>query len=66
MRPRQLPLVGHVRDAGADDGVFDTLLLVGPLVVVVVALVHRNAFTEALVLAYLTAFVGYILYRGLR
>jgi hypothetical protein len=66
MRLRDLPVVSNVVDSGADDRVFDSLLLLGPVVIGVVALVGRSLFTEALAVTYLAAFVTYTLYRGIR
>jgi len=65
MKPERIPLIGQVIESGADDRIFDTLMLAGPLVVVLPALVGRNLFTEALAAAYLAVFVGYVLYIGL-
>jgi len=65
MKLDRIPLIGQVINSGADDRVFDALLLAGPLVVVVLALVGRNLVTEGLAAAYLAVFVGYVLYIGL-
>lgn len=43
----------------------DALLLVGPLVLVAIALLGRTSLTTAIAAAYLLAFVGYVLYNGL-
>lgn len=48
------------------DPVFDALMLAGPAVLVAIALFGRTALTTALAVAYLLAFVGYVLYNGLR
>jgi hypothetical protein len=64
MNPRQLPVVAAVVEAGADDRVFDSLLLVGPFVVGLVAVVGRSLLTEAIAVAYIAVFVAYTLYRG--
>ncbi|MCL7419017.1 MAG: hypothetical protein M8354_14445 [Halalkalicoccus sp.] len=45
--------------------VFDALMLAGPAVLVAIALLGRTALTTALAIAYLLAFVGYVLYNGL-
>ncbi|MEM4781533.1 MAG: hypothetical protein QXG03_08250 [Halalkalicoccus sp.] len=47
------------------DPVFDALMLAGPLILVAIALLGRTALTTALAIAYLLAFVGYVLYNGL-
>jgi len=61
---RRVPGVGYVLSAGADDRVFDTLLLLGPPVVVLIALLHRSTVTEVIAGGYIAAFVLYTLYRG--
>ncbi|QGN06027.1 hypothetical protein Hrd1104_01115 [Halorhabdus sp. CBA1104] len=64
MNLADLPIVGTVYESGADDRIFDGLLLVGPLVVVVIAALGRSLLTELLAVAYLVVFLGYVLYRG--
>lgn len=64
MRPRDLPVLDVLLDVGADDRLFDLLLLCGPVVVVLVALVGRTPGSSALALAYVTAFVGNVLYNS--
>lgn len=66
MRLRTLPVVSSVLEAGADDRVFDTLLLVGPLVIGVIVVLDRSVVTEALAVAYIAVFVTYVLYHGIR
>jgi len=66
MKSRDIPVVSAVLEAGADDRVFDSLLLTGPLVIGLVVVFGRSLVTEAVVIAYIAAFVGYTLYRGVR
>lgn len=70
MTLRDIPVVSAVVsavvEAGPDDPVFDSLLLLGLPVIVVIAVLGRWWLTEALALAYLVAFVGYVAYRGIR
>jgi len=66
MKPRDLPVVSAVFEAGADDRVFDSLLLVGPLIIGLIAVFGRSLATAAVAIAYITVFVGYTLYRGVR
>lgn len=66
MRLRTLPVVSSVLEAGADDRVFDTLLLVGPLVIGVIVVLDRSVVTEALAVAYIAVFVTYVLYHGIQ
>ena len=66
MKSRDVPVVSAVFEAGADDRVFDSLLLIGPLVIGLVVVLGRSLVTEAVAVAYIAAFVGYTLYRGVR
>lgn len=66
MRLRDLPIISYVFEAGADDRVFDSLLLLGPFVIGVIVVHNRSLFTEALAIAYITVFVTYTLYRGIQ
>jgi hypothetical protein len=61
---RDIPIVASVVDAGADDRVFDSMLLVGPVVIAVIALLGRSVVTELLAVAYIVTFVSYVLYRA--
>jgi len=65
MKLGDLPIVSTVFEAGADDRVFDLLLLLGPLVIGLVIVLNRSLLTEALGVAYLGVFVTYVLYRGI-
>jgi hypothetical protein len=65
MKLRTLPVVSTVFEAGANDRVFDSLLLVGPLVIGAVVVLGRSPITEVLAIAYITVFLAYVLYRGL-
>ncbi|MDG5777034.1 hypothetical protein VB773_21480 [Haloarculaceae archaeon H-GB2-1] len=66
MKLRNVPVVSYVFEAGADDRVFDSLLLVGPIVIGVIVVLDRSLFTEALAVAYLAVFVTYVLYQGIQ
>ncbi|WP_144906809.1 hypothetical protein [Halobellus captivus] len=66
MKSRDIPFVSAVLEAGADDRVFDSLLLTGPLVIGLVVVLGRSLVTEAVAIAYIAAFVGHTLYRGVR
>lgn len=66
MKPSDLPVVSVVFEAGAEDRVFDSLLLVGPLVIVLVAVLGRSLLTTGLAMGYIAVFVTYVLYRGAR
>lgn len=66
MKVREIPVITYVFEAGADDRVFDLLLLVGPLIIGVIIVLERSLFTEALAVAYIAVFVAYTLYRGIQ
>ena len=66
MRISDLPFVSAVFEAGADDRVFDSLLLVGPLVIGLIVVLCRSLVTETVAIAYIAVFVGYTLYRAVR
>jgi hypothetical protein len=66
MDPENLPLVGPVFEFGAQDRVLDTIMLSGPVVVLAIVVLGRSPLTEALVVLYVTSFVAYVLYSGLR
>jgi len=64
--PSELPVVSAVFEAGADDRLFDSLLLLGPLVIGMAAVGGRSVLVEAIAIAYIGVFLGYTLYRGVR
>lgn len=64
-RQRLGRLLAWVHRAGADDPVFDYLLLVAPALIALIALLGDHLLTRVLVAAYLLAFVGYTIYNGL-
>ena len=66
MMPRDLPVVSAVVEAGADDRIFDSLLLIGPLVIGLIVLLGRSFVTEAVAVVYIAVFIGYTLYRAIR
>lgn len=66
MKVSTLPVISIVFEAGADDRVLDSLLLVGPLLIGLVAVLDRSLVTEVLAFAYITLVVTYPLYQGVR
>lgn len=64
MNPRDLPVLSSIIEAGAQDSVFDGLLVVGPLVIAVVAVLGRSLLTEGIAALYVVVFVGYVLSRA--
>lgn len=66
MNPENLPYVGAVFRFGARDRVLDSILLLGPVVVLVIAVLGRRPVTGIVTGLYVLSFVGYVLYKGLR
>jgi len=66
MKLRNVSIVSYVFEAGADDRIFDSLLLVGPLVIGLIVVLERSLVTEVLAVAYLAVFVTYALYQGIQ
>ncbi|RZV06677.1 hypothetical protein BDK88_3704 [Natrinema hispanicum] len=64
MNLRGLPVVGDLLEAGAEDRVFDVLLLVGPLLILFIAVVGRSVLTSGGAIIYILFFILYIIYRG--
>jgi len=66
MTLRNLPGVSPVFEAGADDRVFDSLVLIGPPVIGLIVILGRSLVTALVAIAYIAVFVGYTLYRAIR
>ncbi|MFD1564395.1 hypothetical protein ACFR99_12640 [Haloarchaeobius amylolyticus] len=66
MNLRDLPVVGELLEAGAEDRVFDVLLLLGPLIILFIAVVGRSIFTSGVAITYILFFISYIIYRSVR
>jgi len=66
MNPRNLPIVRAVFRFGARDRVLDTILLLGPVVILTIVLLDRNPVTGIITGLYVLSFVGYVLYKGIR
>lgn len=64
MKLEEIPLVGPLLAAGADDDVFDVLLLLGPLLIVAITIFGRTPLSVLLAVAYTSGFIGYIAYKG--
>ena len=64
MKSRDIPVLSPVFEAGADDRVFDSLLLIGPLVIGLIVVLGRSIVTEVVAIAYIAVFVGYTLYQA--
>ena len=64
MRLEQIPVIGPLLAAGADDAVFDALLILGPIVIITITLLGRTLPSVLLAVAYTCGFMGYIGYKG--
>jgi len=65
MNPETLPVVGPVFEFGAQNRVLDSIMLLGPVVVLAIVLLGRTPLTTAFVALYVASFIGYFLYSGL-
>lgn len=66
MNPENLPFVGELLRAGTDDVLFDAWLLLGPVVLVCIALAGRTRLTTALAGSYVVFLLLYVLYTAAR
>lgn len=64
MNITDLPLVEHVISIGPDSRIFDSLLVSGPLIVVLIVLFGRNTVTFGLAIGYLLLFVAGVVYEA--
>lgn len=64
MNTENVPILGELLSAGPNDRVFDSLLLVGPLLIVVIAIAGRSLPTMLLAIGYLIVFVGYAIFKS--
>lgn len=58
-------MLRHVRKAGPGDPVLTALLLVGPIVIGVIALLDRTVLTTGIASLYILVFVGEVGRKGL-
>ncbi len=64
MKPTDLPFVEQVAQFSGDDRVLDGLILLGPVVICLVALLGRTPITTVLAAAYVVSLPVYVLYRS--
>lgn len=64
MNPDDLPIAGELLEVGAEDPVFDWLLLAGPFLIILVAIAGRSLLTTGIAIGYLLLFLTYVLYQG--
>lgn len=63
--PDDVPFIGSLSHEGRGRG-FDVLILCGPLLIAVLALLGRSPLTTALAAGYVSAFVLYTLTKSVR
>lgn len=66
MKLRSVPVSGQVFEMGADDLLFDSLLLAGPILILLMVLGGRHPTIVALVSVYLLVFLSNICANFLR
>ncbi len=66
MSPESLPLIGPVLRTGANDRLFDTLLLLGAPLLVVIALLGRQPITTLLAAGYVVLFLAHTVHNWTR
>lgn len=66
MNPANFPIVGMVFRYGASDRVLDSILLLGPVIILGFVFLGRNPITVTVTGFYILSFLGYVLYNGLR
>lgn len=66
MTPEDVPFAETFARAGSEDPVFGALLVLGPVLVVVIAVLGRTEVTVALAAGYVGFLVAYIPYKSLR
>ncbi|XGI82997.1 hypothetical protein ACEU6E_06850 [Halorutilales archaeon Cl-col2-1] len=62
----RIPVLRTVYEMGADDRVFDSLILVAPVLVVVIGVLGRNSLTTSLAVSYIGVFLVNLLRKALR
>jgi hypothetical protein len=61
-----ISVVSTVSDTGAEDPVFDSLVLVGPFVIGSVRLLDRSVVSQGLAALYIAVFVVYVGYQAVQ
>lgn len=62
----RIALPDWLSEFGGEDRVFDWLIVAAPLLLFVIAFLGRTLVTKGLAGGYITVFLGYIVYRGVR
>jgi hypothetical protein len=63
--PEEIPIIGSLYRSGRDRG-YDTLILCGPLLIAVIALLGRSPLTTVLAAGYVSVFALYTLWKSIR
>lgn len=66
MKLERLPVIRQVVDSGAEDRVFDGLVLAGPLVICLVAALGRSPVARGVAAGYVLVFVAHVLRNAAR
>lgn len=64
MKLTELPIIKQVVRFGGDDRVLDTLILLGPVLIALIAFVGRTPITTVLAATYVISLPAYVLYRS--
>lgn len=60
----RIPILGNVLASGAEDRIFDGLMVIGPVLIIAIAILGRSIATVGLATMYIAVFVGYVVYKG--
>mgnify|MGYP000335405060 CR=1 FL=1 len=66
MSPETLPVIGPIINTGPNDRLFDGLLFLGPILLLLIAVLGRRPFTVVFAFAYVIAFLAHIVHNNLR
>lgn len=66
MSVRDYLLISMVVESGPDDRVFDSLLLAGPPIIALIAVLGRTPLTTGVAATYIGVFLTYTLYQGIK
>lgn len=64
LQPEEIPIIGALLQFGERDRGYNVLILCGPLVITLLALLGRSIVTKLLAGGYVTAFVLYTVWKS--
>lgn len=64
MTVTEFPVIKHVFESGAEDRIYDSLVIVGPIIVVLIVVTGRSIFTRGLAVSYLLIFCTHLLIKA--